>query len=146
MPKLNTVAVAAIAAALSSAVTMGAVKIVGAAEAQAPNPNATRQLMTQALSDLPGREVRMLELNRPPQDAGAPHSHPGHHTFGYVVDGEYEFGVNNGPTKILHAGDTFYEPPGAIHSASRNASKDKPMKIVVFLVADQSKPTTVPVK
>jgi quercetin dioxygenase-like cupin family protein len=99
--------------------------------------------MTQALADLPGREVRITLLDRGPGNTSPPHRHPGHHTFGYVVEGTYELGINGGPVRMLKAGDTFYEPPGALHSVSRNPSADKPMKIVVFMVADQSKPSTV---
>src|SRR5262249_7986718 len=63
--------------------------------------------------------------------------------FGYVVEGQYELGINGGPTRMLKAGDTFYEPPGALHSVSRNASATQQLKIVVFMVADASKPSTV---
>ena len=115
---------------------------IGSASAQAPG-NATTQVLVQPLPDLPGREVRISVLDREPLNAGAPHRHPGHHTFGYVVEGTYEIGVNGGPTKILKAGDTFYEPPNAVHSVSRNPSSDKPLKIVVFMVADQKNPSTV---
>ena len=85
----------------------------------------------------------MTLLERDPLVASAPHRHPGHHTFGYVVEGTYEFGVNGGPSRILQAGDVFYEPPGALHSTSRNASPDKKLKIVVFMVADRNNPSTV---
>jgi len=51
--------------------------------------------------------------------------------------------VNNQPARILKAGDVFYEPPGAIHSVSRNASASDPLKIIVFMVADQRNPSTV---
>ncbi len=44
---------------------------------------------------------------------------------------------------MLKAGDTFYEPPGSLHSVSRNASATQNLKIVVFMVADASKPSTV---
>ena len=135
-------AVALIAAVLTAAGTSNFIGFIGAASAQTP-PGGTIPLLTQALPDLPGREVRMTLLDREPGNASAPHRHPGHHTFGYVVEGTYELGINNGPVRTLKAGDTFYEPPGALHSVSRNASKDKPMKIVVFMVADQSKPSTV---
>jgi quercetin dioxygenase-like cupin family protein len=100
-------------------------------------------LMTQPLADIPGREVRITELDRDPLMASAPHRHPGHHTFGYIVEGTYEFGVNGQPPKTLHAGDVFYEPPGALHSMSRNPSPNSKLKIIVFMVADQGKPSTV---
>jgi hypothetical protein len=33
--------------------------------------------------------------------------------------------------------EVFYEPPGAVHPTSRNVSPDKPLKIVVFMVAEK---------
>jgi quercetin dioxygenase-like cupin family protein len=134
-------AVAMVAAALSSVATWGAMNIAGTAFAQTP-PTGTVPLLTQALPDLPGREVRMTLLDRPPGNASPAHRHPGHHTFGYVIEGTYELGVDGQPTRTLKAGDVFYEPPGALHSVSRNAGNTQ-MKIVVFMVADQSKPSTV---
>ena len=117
--------------------------ISNAQAAQAGGGNIT--LLTQPLTDIPGREVRITELDRDPLVASAAHVHPGHHTFGYIVEGTYEFGVNGQPPRILHAGDVFYEPPGALHSVSRNASPNSKLKIIVFMVADQSKPSTVTV-
>jgi quercetin dioxygenase-like cupin family protein len=134
--------VAVIAAVLSSAATLGGMNIVGSSFAQAQAPAGTIPLLTQPLADLPGREVRMTLLDRVPGNASLPHRHPGHHTFGYVVEGTYELGVNNQPTRMLKAGDTFYEPPGTLHSVSRNAGNSQ-LKIVVFMVADQRNPSTV---
>ena len=134
-------AVAIVAAALSSVATSGVMNISGSAVAQ-PAPAGTVPLLTQPLPDLPGREVRMVLLDRPAGDASPAHRHPGHHTFGYVIQGTYELGINGQPTRTLKAGDTFYEPPDALHSVSRNAGNTQ-MKIVVFMLADQSKPSTV---
>jgi len=135
--------VALVAAALSAAATMGIGNFVGSSLAQTPAATGTIPLLTQPLADLPGREVRITLLDRDPGNASPPHHHPGHHTFGYVVEGTYELGINGQPTRILKAGDVFYEPPGAVHSTSRNTSPDKRLKIVVFMVADQSNPSTV---
>ena len=133
-------------ASVAAAITMiaghwmpAAISRVQAAE----NGGGNTTLLTQPLPDLPGREVRMTLLERDPGVASAPHRHPGHYTFGYVAEGTYEFGVNGQPPRILHAGDVFYEPPGALHSTSRNASPDGKLKIVVFMVADSSKPSTI---
>jgi len=133
----------AVGVALASSVTtLGVVHSGLSAVAQTP-ANATTELLVQPLSDIPGREVRITLLDRDPGNSSPPHHHPGHHTFGYVVEGNYELGINGQPTRMLKAGDTFYEPPGAIHSTSRNASPDKRLKIVVFMVADQKNPSTV---
>lgn len=140
-PPVSYGSVALGAAALSSVVTWGAMTAIGPSFAQAP-PAGTIPLLTQPLADLPGREVRMLLLDRVPGNASPAHRHPGHHTFGYVIEGTYELGVNGEATRMLKAGDTFYEPPDAVHSVSRNAGNTQ-MKIVVFMVADQRNPSTV---
>jgi quercetin dioxygenase-like cupin family protein len=135
-------AVAAVAAALSAAATWSAANLVASSMAQpAANPGG---LLTQPLADLPGREVRISLLDRDPGSSSARHRHPGHHTFGYVLEGNYEFAINGQPARNLKAGDTFYEPPDAVHSTSRNPSPDKRAKILVFMVADQKNPSTVP--
>ena len=129
-------------AAAASVLSVAATSIIRTSEAQ-PAAAPPAQLLTQPLSDLPGREVRISLLDRPPQASSPPHRHPGHHTFGYVVEGTYEFAVDGGAPKTLKAGDVFYEPPGALHSTSRNPSSDARTKIVVFMVADQKSPSTV---
>ena len=135
-------AVAAAAATASVAAFAWMTPAVTAARA-AETTGGNTALMTQPLSDIPGREVRITLLEREPLAASPAHRHPGHHTFGYVVEGDYAFGVNGQPPRILHAGEVFYEPPGAVHSTSRNASPDKKLKIVVFMVADRNNPSTV---
>jgi quercetin dioxygenase-like cupin family protein len=133
----------ALAAAIPSAVgTWSATQFVASSAAQLAAP-ATGQLLTQPLADLPGREVRMSLLDREPGASSPRHRHPGHHTFGYVIEGTYEFAINGEPGRTLKAGDTFYEPPTAVHSTSRNPSTDKRTKILVFMVADQKNPSTV---
>jgi len=135
--------VAVAAAVLSSLGTLGAINFVASSVAQ-PAGAGAGQLLVQPLTDLPGREVRMSLLDREPGASSARHRHPGHHTFGYVIEGTYDFAINGEAARTLKAGDTFYEPPTAIHSTSRNPSTDKRVKILVFMVADQKNPSTVP--
>jgi quercetin dioxygenase-like cupin family protein len=106
-------------------------------------PTRPRTVLTQALNDLPGREVRILIVDQGPGASTARHRHPGHHTFGYVLEGMVEFAIDGQPSVIKKAGDTFYEPPTAVHTTSGNPSTDKPAKVLVFIVADQKNPTTV---
>jgi len=135
--------VAAVAAGLSALVTWQGAVLVTPSAAQ-PAAAGVQQIVTQPLADVPGREVRMLLVERAPASASPPHRHPGHHTFGYVLEGTYEFAIDRGQPRLLKAGDTFYEPPTAVHSTSRNPSTDQRVKLLVFMVADQKNPTTVP--
>jgi quercetin dioxygenase-like cupin family protein len=135
--------VAITAAMLSSLGTWGAMQFVPASVAQ-PAVGGAGLPLVQPLADLPGREVRISILDREPGATSARHRHPGHHTFGYVIEGTYEFGINGEPSRMLKEGDVFYEPPTAVHSTSRNPSADRRAKILVFMVADQKNPSTVP--
>ena len=120
--------VAGAAAAISTFATWGATKVVTLSLAQTA-PGGARQILAQPLPDLPGREVRMTVLDREPGASSPAHRHPGHHTFGYVIEGAYEFAIDGQPPRLLKAGDTFYEPPSVLHSTSRNPSADQRLKI-----------------
>ena len=63
-----------------------------------------------------------VEVTLGPNESDAPHRHPGP-GFGYVLEGEYEWAIDDNPAKVLKAGDTFYEPTGCLHRVSRNPSK-----------------------
>jgi quercetin dioxygenase-like cupin family protein len=109
-----------------------------------PAAAGVQQIVTQPLADLPGEKSACSSssaVQGPPAHRIAT---PGHHTFGYVMEGTYEFAIDRREPRVLKAGDTFYEPPSAVHSTSRNPSTDQRVKLLVFMVADQKNPTTVP--
>src|SRR5690349_14986882 len=60
----------------------------------------------------------VVEVTINPGQSGVAHRHPGP-GFVYVLEGEYELGVDDQPTKVLKAGDTFYEPTGCLHRVSK---------------------------
>jgi quercetin dioxygenase-like cupin family protein len=107
-------------------------------------PTGTRStvVITQAMPDI-AREMRISLTERIPGNGSTPHRHPGHHTFGYVLEGTYEVKIGDGPVRQLKIGESFYEPPGALHAVSRNPSPDKPVKYLVIQVGDPTKPRTV---
>ena len=141
---LSYAAVAAGAAVVSAATTFGAMTFVAPSRAQtAPAPTQRIDVMTQPLADIAGREVRITLIDMMPGHASAPHRHPNHHVFGYIVDGTYEWKIGDAPAKTFKAGEAFYEPPGVLHAVSRNASADARAKLLVFMVADAKQPSTV---
>ena len=67
--------------------------------------------------------------------------------FAYVVSGQVESQVNDGPKRVYRAGESFYEMPGSSHPISRNASKTEPAKLLaVFVVGTDDKALVTPVK
>ena len=101
-------------------------------------------LFETTMADVLGRAVMIREHERAPGTGGAPHRHPGSHVFGYVLEGTYEVQVDDGPMRRLVPGDTFYEPPGALHAISRNGSATEPVRYLVMVVSDPTLPATVP--
>jgi len=144
---LSHTTVAGAAAILASFVTYNVLAgqadrlALSTAYAQAPGSRST-EVITQAMSDI-AREMRISVTERDPGNASTPHRHPGHHTFGYVLEGTYEVKIDDGPVRQLKAGESFYEPPGALHAVSRNPSPDKPVKYLIIQVGDPTKPRTV---
>jgi quercetin dioxygenase-like cupin family protein len=61
----------------------------------------------------------------------------------YVMDGSVLFGIGGREPVALKAGDSFYEPPGAVHSLSRNASGDVPASFIAFFVLGDGEEPTV---
>ncbi len=108
-----------------------------------PSGSKSTEVINQAMPDI-AREMRISVTERAPGNGSPPHRHPGHHTFGYVLEGTYEVQVDNGPVRQLKAGESFYEPPGSLHAVSRNPSKDQPVRYLVIQVGDPTKPRTVP--
>jgi quercetin dioxygenase-like cupin family protein len=74
-----------------------------------------------------------VEVTLGPGEASAPHRHPGP-AFGYVLEGEYEWAIDDNPAKVLKAGDTFYEPTGCLHRVSKNPSKEGKTRILAVVL------------
>lgn len=74
-----------------------------------------------------------VEVTLEPGQAGAPHRHPGP-VFGYVLEGEYEWAIDDNPARILKVGDTFYEPTGCLHRVSKNPSKKGNTRILAVVL------------
>ena len=89
-------------------------------------------------------KVTFVEVTLEPGQASAPHRHPGP-VFGYVLEGEYEWAVDDKPAKVLKVGETFYEPTGCLHRVSKNpAAKGKTRVLAVVLHPRNAKQLAVP--
>jgi quercetin dioxygenase-like cupin family protein len=101
-----------------------------------------------AIPNAPGKSLVTLVVDYAPGGASPSHTHAkSAFIFAYVLSGEIESKVNDGPTRIYLAGESWYEAPGATHVISRNASKTKPAKLLaVFVVDTDDKELVTPVK
>ena len=94
---------------------------------------------------LDGKESKAtaVEVTLEPGQAGDPHRHPGP-TFGYVLEGEYEWAIDDQPAKVLKTGDTFYEPAGCLHRVSKNPGKVKARVLAWVLHPRDAKDLVIP--
>lgn len=102
----------------------------------------------QPISNIPGKSLIAVTVDYPPGVASMPHTHAkSAFIYAYVVSGAIESQVDGGPKRVYHAGESFYETPGATHTVSRNASSTEPAKLLaVFVVDTDDKVLTTPVK
>ena len=100
------------------------------------------------IPNIPGKSLIAVEVDYAPGAASAPHTHAkSAFIYAYVISGAIESKVNDGDTRIYRAGESWSEPPGAIHSISRNASKTEPAKLLaVFVLDTNDNPLTTPIK
>ena len=95
-----------------------------------------RVLSTQDIQEkLDGKQAKatIVEVTIGPGESGLAHRHPGP-GFVYVLQGEYELGIDDKPTKLFQAGETFYEPTGCLHRVSRNPSATGPTRLIAVVL------------
>jgi quercetin dioxygenase-like cupin family protein len=95
--------------------------------------------------DFPSRDglaVHAVRVDYEPGGSSAVHRHPAG-AYVYMLEGSVLFGIDGRPPVRLEAGDAFYEPPGAVHSISRNASDELPASFIAFFVLGDGESPTV---
>ena len=126
-----------------------ALAIAAAMPAAAQSVGETvRPHFEQAITNIPSKSLIAVVVDYAPGGASHSHTHAkSAFIFGYVLSGEIESQVNDGPRRVYRAGESFYETPGSRHPVSRNASKTEPAKLLaVFVVDTDDKELTTPVK
>jgi quercetin dioxygenase-like cupin family protein len=129
---------------VAAGVVLGAVGITAAwhdEKREGVKPLAVREIAEK----LDGKEATAtaVEVTLEPGQAGDSHRHPGP-AFGYVLEGEYEWAIDDQPAKVLKAGETFYEPGGCLHRVSRNPGKVKMRMLAWVLHPRDAKDLVIP--
>jgi quercetin dioxygenase-like cupin family protein len=92
-----------------------------------------KELFAIDLSDIPGKEGRVIEVSYPRGAQDMVHRHDAH-AFVYVLEGPIIMQLKGQPAVTLKAGQTFYEGPTDIHLVGRNASNTEPARFAVVLL------------
>ena len=89
-----------------------------------------------ALPNVPGKRVTIVRVFYGPGGFTRAHRHAGSVTA-YVTKGEIRSQLGGGPVEVFQVGQSFFEPPGATHLVSANASNTEPAELIAVFVADE---------
>jgi quercetin dioxygenase-like cupin family protein len=135
-------------------VSVAAAIIMTSASAQAPATSARpaggpTELFRTALPDAPGKQLVVVALSIAPKRADQPpspgHRHPGS-VYVYVTEGTARFGIEGQPVKEVKAGESFFEPPGALHIVMESASTTEPAAAIAVMIVPDGAPLTLPAR
>jgi quercetin dioxygenase-like cupin family protein len=96
---------------------------------------ASRPIACEKLPHVPGQTITTGLVPFPPNGFSPRHRHAGS-VMVYVLNGAVRSQLNDGPVETFTPGQSFFEPPGAIHSFAENASTTEPAEILATFVAD----------
>ena len=110
--------------------------ICAADASSAGSLNKVEIVSSHALPDLPGKRVTVVRVTYGPGGFTPPHRHAGTVTA-YITKGQIRSQLKGGPVEIFDVGQSFFEPPGAIHLVSANASSTDWAELIAIFVADE---------
>ena len=93
-------------------------------------------ISSHALPNVPGKRVTIVRVFYGPGGFTRAHRHSGSVTA-YITKGEIRSQLAGGPVETFKVGQSFFEPPGATHLVSANASNTEPAELIAVFVADE---------
>jgi quercetin dioxygenase-like cupin family protein len=94
-------------------------------------------------SGVAGKEIVMGSAMLPPGSVIGYHTHPGDEA-GFVLKGSLIWKVQGQPDKILKAGDSFFNPRGAVHSVAAAPGSEGATAVSSWII-DKGQPLATPV-
>ena len=109
--------------------------------ARSPSPagsalDTVEPIASYALPNVPGKRVTIVRVFYGPGGFTRAHRHAGSVTA-YITKGEIRSQLGGGPVETFKVGQSFFEPPGATHLVSANASNTEPAELIAVFVADE---------
>jgi len=106
--------------------------------------DTARKIFEHALPNLPGKVMTAVLVEYAPGGKSPPHRHDASASiFAYVLSGSIRSQVEGGEAAVYRAGQSWFEPPGAHHLVSENASSTEPASLLAVFVADAGARLTV---
>lgn len=120
-----------------AAAILGAVSLPLFALAHSNANGTVTPIFAHAIPNIPGKSLKAVVVEYPPGGSTPAHRHaPSAFIYAHVLSGEIRSQVDGAPARVYHAGEGFYETPGAHHGVSENASATQPAKLLAIFVVD----------
>lgn len=102
-------------------------------------------LFSTPLADVPGKHLVVVALEWDPKSGrhSQPHRHPGS-VYVYVTKGAARLGLEGQPVRVVHAGESFFEPMGAVHTVAESASATEPVSAIAVMIVPDGAPLLTP--
>lgn len=91
---------------------------------------------TQALPNVPGKTLTTVVVDFAPGAKAKPHRHGEAFVYAYVLKGSVRSALNDEAPRLYRTGDNWFEPPGARHPVTENASRTQSARLLVMFVAN----------
>jgi quercetin dioxygenase-like cupin family protein len=120
---------------------MDAISIISAPLGAVSEPTGStldtvEPIASYARPNVPGKRVTIVRVFYGPGGFTRAHRHAGSVTA-YITRGEIRSQLGGGPVETFKVGQSFFEPPGATHLVSANASNTEPAELIAVFVADE---------
>ena len=128
---------------LLSALSLAAFALVAVSAAGLAGEKAkVTVVFDRALPNVPGKSIKGVLVEYQPGGSSPAHTHaPSAFIYATVLEGAIRSAVNGAPEKVYHAGENFYEEPGAHHDVSANASDTEPARLLAVFVVNSDETT-----
>jgi quercetin dioxygenase-like cupin family protein len=132
------------AGALLAASALAAAQPALGAGGEVVEKGIAHQLVTaQKLPNVPGDSLTAVRVDLAPGALSPSHRHPGF-VFAYVLSGTVRSQLGDGPAVDYHAGQSWVEPPGTLHTLTTNPSATEPASLLAVWVAPDGAELVVP--
>lgn len=131
---LSALSLPAIRPALNSRVHIHA---MNTGSASSRPVTGVKPLSCERLADVPGKAVTTAIVIFPPDAYTPAHRHPGSVTA-FVLKGSIRSQLSGDAVVTYQAGETWFEPSGALHVFAENASATEPAELLAIFVADEN--------
>jgi quercetin dioxygenase-like cupin family protein len=128
----------------ASLIAIAVMSLNAAADESKPTAQPARNIMERHdQSGVPGKEIVIGTATLPAGSVIGYHTHPGDEA-GYVLKGNLILKTQGQPDRVLKAGDSFFNPRGAVHSLAVAPGSDGGMAVSAWIV-DKGEPMATPV-